>query len=208
MEKRLYIVRHGETMANMRDAVQDGTDPLSPDGELQALRVGERFKDISFDALIASNYLRAQQTAKAISDATGMPVETSSHFYEVRHPTAFVGMERKEEEFKTYIKEQYAHMGDPAWHFADEENFFDLRDRARKAEAEVLQHEKETLVVVSHANFIKCFVSQLIFGEQFTPEIFHILRPRILHSNTGITIFKYTDDRWHLISWNDHAHLG
>ena len=36
--KRIYFVRHGETIANVESKVQGLDDPLTPEGELQAIR--------------------------------------------------------------------------------------------------------------------------------------------------------------------------
>lgn len=207
-DKIIYIVRHGETEGNALNAVQDGTDMLSNAGKGQAERIAARMKGVDFDAMIASDYIRARETADAIFEATGIPYTQSAHLREVMHPTALVGVPRSDERFVVYHKEQLAHIADEAWHYDDEENFFDLRARARSAEAELLAHPATTLLVVSHANFIKALVGQFIFQDAFTPDIFLHIRPSFLMSNTGLTLLERRADRWHLITWNDHSHLA
>lgn len=207
-EKILYIVRHGETEGNALNAVQDGTDMLSHQGKAQAERIAHRLRTVEFEAMIASDYIRARETADAIERTTGMPYTQSSHLREVAHPTSLVGVARTEDSFKVYQDLQYAHISDPEWHYADEENFFDLRLRARHAEAELLAHPARTMLAVSHANFIKCLVGQFIFQDSFTPDIFLHVRPSFIMSNTGLTLLKYYENRWHLITWNDHSHLA
>jgi len=62
----LYLIRHAEAQAlGERGITQDGDRPLTPAGEQQAAAVGKMFqrRGIQLDKLVASPYVRAQQTA-------------------------------------------------------------------------------------------------------------------------------------------------
>ena len=207
-DKIVYVVRHGQTEGNILDAVQGSDDMLSADGRMQAELVAERAKDIDFESILASDYIRAVDTAQAIARATGKVVTVSPNLREVTHPTALHGVVRDDERFRSYYKDQLANITDENWRHSDEENFFDLRARARKAEEEILSHPAKTLLVVSHANFIKCLTGQIIFGDDFTPEIFRHLRMSLLVANTGLSVFRYRTGKWQVVTLNDHAHLG
>lgn len=68
----LYIIRHGQTFGNLGKS-QDGMsytdihDPvLTPKGQNQAEKLGERFRNYPFDAVFASGLRRAMQTATEI----------------------------------------------------------------------------------------------------------------------------------------------
>ena len=72
IELELYIIRHGQTFGNLGKS-QDGAsfidihDPvLTPKGQNQAEKLGERFKNYPFDAVFASGLRRAMQTATEI----------------------------------------------------------------------------------------------------------------------------------------------
>jgi broad specificity phosphatase PhoE len=68
----LYLVRHGESEIP-HDAVQSNY-PLSPLGEDQARRLGERFRGLPIDHLITTPFQRTQQTAAAIASTAGVQV--------------------------------------------------------------------------------------------------------------------------------------
>ena len=63
----LYIVRHGETQWNKEKIVQGHTDiPLNDTGKEQAQAQSEHLKHIHFDAVYASDLIRAKQTAEIL----------------------------------------------------------------------------------------------------------------------------------------------
>jgi broad specificity phosphatase PhoE len=68
----LYLVRHGESDIP-HDQVQHDY-PLSALGREQARRLGERFKGLHIDRLIATPYQRTRETAAAIAATTGVAV--------------------------------------------------------------------------------------------------------------------------------------
>lgn len=62
--KHLYFVRHGQTLFNVQDKVQGWCDsPLTAQGIEAAKRLGDRLKDIHFDAIYSSISERAYDTA-------------------------------------------------------------------------------------------------------------------------------------------------
>lgn len=72
IELELYIIRHGQTFGNLGKSPEgmsytDIHDPiLTPKGQNQAEKLGERFKNYPFDAVYASGLRRAMQTATEI----------------------------------------------------------------------------------------------------------------------------------------------
>lgn len=50
MKKEFYIMRHGQTLFNVRKKIQGACDsPLTPEGIEQALKAKEYLKQINFD---------------------------------------------------------------------------------------------------------------------------------------------------------------
>ncbi len=75
---RLTLVRHGQTENNLGGLAQGWTDvELDKLGRRQAELVGERLKAIQFDAIFSSDLQRAVQTAQPLSDALGVPIQTT-----------------------------------------------------------------------------------------------------------------------------------
>ena len=76
----VYFTRHGESVANVADrslrARPDDSDRLSERGWEQARGVGERLRGEGIEAIVASPYGRAQETAQAIAEVLGIGFET------------------------------------------------------------------------------------------------------------------------------------
>lgn len=74
----MYIVRHGETEANVKKLLMGQQDsPLTDNGIAQAKSLGEKFKDINFDAVFSSDLLRAKRTAEFITLEKKLAIQTS-----------------------------------------------------------------------------------------------------------------------------------
>jgi broad specificity phosphatase PhoE len=70
---RIFLVRHGETDANLNHLVAGSWDvPLNATGRAQARAVAELMATRHWDALYASPLSRAVETARAIGAATGL----------------------------------------------------------------------------------------------------------------------------------------
>ena len=72
---KVYLVRHGETPLNAARVLQHPDTPLSERGAVQAERVAQRLVSAGVESVLTSDHARAHATAKAISAATGAPIE-------------------------------------------------------------------------------------------------------------------------------------
>ncbi len=70
----IYLVRHGETAGNATRTLQFPETPLSERGRAQAARVAARLVSVGAAAIVASDHLRAAETAEAVAAASGLPV--------------------------------------------------------------------------------------------------------------------------------------
>ena len=81
-----YIVRHGQTLLNSLDRAQGWSDsPLTEAGKQMAADIGKKLKRLEFDAVYASDMLRAVQTAKLILETggkSGVPIEKDERLRE------------------------------------------------------------------------------------------------------------------------------
>lgn len=81
---KLYIARHGETQWNVERRVSGRTDiPLTEKGLEQASLLAQDAVGKGIEVIIASPLLRARQTAQAVSDAIGVPVEIDERLIEL-----------------------------------------------------------------------------------------------------------------------------
>ena len=68
----IYIIRHGETNANVEGYLQGWTnDPLNENGRRLAVITGQGMKGIHFECCISSPLLRAKETAEIILRESG-----------------------------------------------------------------------------------------------------------------------------------------
>lgn len=71
----LYLVRHGETVDNVRQIMQGQTQgQLTENGVRQAEKVRDDLSSIPFDAIISSDLQRAVDTARVIAVPRGLDV--------------------------------------------------------------------------------------------------------------------------------------
>jgi len=78
MDTTIYLVRHGETVDNVRRIMQGQTQgELTEHGRQQAQQVAERLAGEHIDAVVSSDLRRAVQTAEIISAPHRLPVLTT-----------------------------------------------------------------------------------------------------------------------------------
>ena len=210
----VYFVRHGESQGNQKKVHQTAAEPLSEIGLDQAKLVAHRFTKIKFEALLASPYRRAQQTAQIISGKTKVRVETYEEFREPQRPPEIQGLPHqhpKAVKVRALVKK---HLLDPDWHYSTEENFFDVKQRAKNAFHLLERRREQSIAVVSHGNFIALMITIKLFGQDIEPDRFLNMFAHTKYSNTGITVMDYSLDEyskqkeWKLVTFNDNAHLG
>ncbi len=212
MKKTVYFTRHGETAGNVQDLVQDPNIPLSEKGIRQARLVADRFLTLSVDLVLSSDYPRAVETAEIIAAQCSVPHEQHLYFRERRGAKEVVGKPRLDPEVQRIYKEMQKHKDDAEWRYSDEENFYDLIARAKQALAFLEALPGTTIVVVTHAIFLKHILS-MIWSEKVTPEEFQNFRTTFRIENTGIATCILDSEHtihtgWQIITWNDHAHLA
>jgi probable phosphoglycerate mutase len=191
----------------------DDADRLSELGWEQARGVGRRLRGEGLEVIVASHYRRAQETAQAIAEVLGVPVETDRDLHEIRQSDAYYASS------PAYGETAYvAWMPDARPDFAEPgaESFADIVARVRRVQERLLPRvATERILCVSHWGFLHFFLGVSILRDAFAPHHVPALF-RISHANTGITIFDHQPDRlmdgmpfggWTLVTWNDQGHL-
>jgi 2,3-bisphosphoglycerate-dependent phosphoglycerate mutase len=71
----LALVRHGQSLWNLENRFTGWVDvPLTPAGEEEARRAGERLRGVHFDVAYTSTLTRAQETLRIIMETAGFEV--------------------------------------------------------------------------------------------------------------------------------------
>ncbi len=191
METILYLIRHGETEWNQIRRIQGHSDiDLNEQGLRQAEQVARRFRSETIHAVYSSDLSRARVTATKIAEESGAPVSTRTTLRE-RCYGQWEGLTYEE------IRARFEAQDEAACGI---ETFEDMQQRAVTALTQLAKsHPNEAVVVVSHGGLINSFLHYVTAGEQGTGVT------RI--DNTGITMFRFADDRWEVLQVNDTDHL-
>lgn len=65
---KIYVVRHGETNVNLENKINSwNNDDLNQTGINQAIKVGEKLKNIDYDMIISSPLARTKHTAELLN---------------------------------------------------------------------------------------------------------------------------------------------
>jgi len=98
---RIVLFRHGETDWNKEERWQGHSDiPLNACGREQAKLLASKLTDIDIECILSSDLMRAQETAKIVSDQIKVPVIAMPSLREV-HGGLAEGLTRRE------IKERF-----------------------------------------------------------------------------------------------------
>lgn len=213
IEKIVYFVRHGQSADNVAPVFQSPNSPLNEKGKKQAESIAQRVSKLSFDALIASPFERAKQTAEAIAKATGKRAEYSDLFVERVKPTYINGKPYTDEKANTLWREWEKSLYTPGTRAEGGENFDDLVARADKALTFLQNRTEQSLVVVTHGYFLRTIVARVLLGELLSGEAFRNIQRTAAMENTGLTVLQYSESfeekpAWRLWIYNDHAHLA
>ena len=141
---KLYISRHGQTPRNVEDLICGRTDvPLTEVGQQQAKLLAESALDKGIDVILCSPMLRARQTAQAVSDAIGVPIQIDERLIEMDFGT-FEGTSRFGEEFQ-WIRAQMSTR------FPGGESGFDVAYRVYSLLYEIKEkYADKTVLLVCH----------------------------------------------------------
>jgi len=206
--KKIYLVRHGQTNANAEEYVPSKEEPLNDNGVMQAGALSERLANIDFDKIIVSDFLRAQQTAEAISKLKGIIPEVHPAFGEMLEPTSLYGVVDTDERVQKYRSDRNNNVEDSNWRFEDGDNFNDVLGRVFVSKDILETDNCERILVVTHGYFSQIFTATILLGiKKPSKEWFHTIET-LKNSNTAISLFTFDDKKWKLMLWNDHAHFA
>ncbi len=209
--KRIYLVRHGETTSNLKPTWRTANESLTDNGIQQAHQAGKRIRHLPIEKIYASTAKRTLHTADIISQESGMPYQEHALFYEEKTPTSIQGLlheKKPDNPIEQYIQALLEHSEDPEYHYQDEENLFERRERIKNILTFLTDAPEEHILVVTHGNILKMLAAYIILGSDCTAKELYLCSQRLKTSNTGITLLEYTANQWRILIWNDHEHFA
>ncbi|MEJ7839048.1 MAG: histidine phosphatase family protein [Thermomicrobiales bacterium] len=201
-ETTLFLIRHGQTIANVSHRLAGVTDvPLDVIGESQAIEMATHLKQIEFDAIVTSPLLRARQTAAAVSVETGHDLDVVHGLQEMNFGLAEnMTFEEAARAFPD-VAAMIDNPDDPemGWPDGDTRRSFD--DRVAATFLDILRrYVGKRVVVVAHGGVIGTFFAQIVGGN---PREF----ARFSVANCSVTQLVVTPDHTEVHCWNDINHL-
>ncbi len=206
-QKKVYFVKHAESEDDHNEVHMRKDTPLSEDGREQASLLAGRFSHTPFDLLIASPLERSKETAEFIGLASSKNIVFEDIFNEIKEPTVLEGSSHEDQDFESVrgVLQEKWHL--PAWHYADEENFTDARNRAKRALKLLEEIESKSVVVVTHGHFLTMLFLVMALGKMVTADEFITFDTFSHTDNTGISFCELGEKGWKMRTWNDITHI-
>ena len=208
--RRFYFVRHGETILNAQHIRQGEEGGLSENGKRQAEKVGKYLKRFPIERIISSTYPRARETAEIINTHLNVPIIYSSLLGERRNPSEIIGRKRDDRDVASIIDHIDLAYHKDDYRFSDEENFVDLKKRARKCLRFLARRWTRENVVITHHVFLKMVVAYLLYRRRLHAADFAKLSFFNMVDNAGITVCEFHPLKlfsrtfgWEVVSYNE-----
>ena len=208
--KIIYFVRHGETKNNSLGIRQGSEGGLTEKGRTQALAAAKRFPRHKGrpQIIIASPYERTKETASIIAKELHLRVRYSDLLKERRNPSEIIGRSGDEPEVRAIVDRIDKSYHDDDLRVSDEENFTDLKNRAKKLLNYITWRRQSRIIMVTHKIFLKMVIAYMLHGEKLSAIQYNNLSYFNPIDNAGMAICTYTSHwfkkaEWKVLVWND-----
>jgi broad specificity phosphatase PhoE len=197
---RVYLVRHGQTAMNIEGRALGQMDvDLNSEGHRQLPLLEIRFQEIKVNRIFSSDLKRAQETAQAVSRATGATI--------ILNPAI------RERSFGEWEGRDYQQVNQKLLDMSNNQGIplYDVRAPGGESHRDVWERtmpvieplftEQEDVVIVSHGGACRVMLAQLLKATLDTTFSFKF-------DNTSMTRVDRRDDgRFQLAIYNDTGHM-
>lgn len=165
MNKRIYIIRHGESESNA-GLPSNGPDniPLTKLGRLQALEIAEKFTERP-SLIVFSSFLRTIESATPLinkfPDAPMLSMEL--HEYRFLSPLNFENTTMSDR--KGAVREFWQKCDPDFIHGQEAESFNEFGSRVTKDLLHLINSNHPTIVVFTHSQVVRIMWQYLITGK-------------------------------------------
>ncbi len=159
----LFIVRHGETKANVKGIEAGPLDyPLTKRGVKDVAFIAKTLSKVKVDAVYSSPVFRAVETAKILARPHELKVKTLEELTEAKIKPQFVGREGR-----------HHILSDPGDYTETNE---ELLERTARAVETVRKEAKGNVVMVSHGDVITAMLERVV-ERRVGKERYYVLHP-------------------------------
>jgi len=158
---RILLIRHGETEWNRERRIM-GTEAigLNETGRLQSLHMKEALGGVPVDLVYSSPVLRARETAEVLCEERDLDPLLDKRLEEIAYGE-WVGKTFEEVQAMPGYTPYYKRLDTPV--APQGETLYQVRDRAMAFTQDIKKNtDAETVLVVSHADWIKVLVMEIL----------------------------------------------
>lgn len=197
----LYITRHGETDWNTQKRMQGWSDSeLTKNGKRNAVLLGDRVKEINFDAIYSSPSKRTEVTAHLIKGDRDIPVILDDKLMEIN-------MGKWEGQTFSFIQDKYPDEFYSFWNTPhlynsfNGESFYGLENRVLKSITSIQEkHSSGNILIVTHSVVIKTL---LAYFKNLPLE--NLWEPPFIY-DTSLTIVELIEKEYNIVIEGDVTH--
>ena len=195
---KLYIIRHAETEYNKKGIIQGSEvdSDINDVGESQANSFYEYYKDINFDKIYVSDLKRTFQTIRRFTE-NGSSYEKLKEFNEI----SWGVNQGKSDDLEDYAKLIDTWLaGNLDNKFEEGESPNEMSVRLVKGFNKVLDNDHDTVLLCIHGRALRILLSKIIDNDLTKMH-------KYVHSNTGLYILEYKNDKYEILGSNLRDHL-
>ena len=160
--KRLFLARHGESVANQQKLISGQMDaPLTEKGRNQAQWLCDVLKSEMLSAIYTSSLSRAIETARPTAEYHGIDIQTVDNLKEI-HFGVLQGRPTDGSDRDAQALWQAKAADKDAFYIPDSESFRVFKNRITACLELVLQGLQGTALIVAHRNTNEVILSKLL----------------------------------------------
>ncbi len=204
--KKIYFLRHGETVDDERQCVSSPSSALSKLGKEQIKQAARKLSSENISEIFHSKYLRAKQSAQIVADYLGVKSKELDFIHEKVIPKKFYGTSRSDEDqLKEYKKYKEAWL---KARVESPESFEEFLKRLDKTLEYLLALEDgKTYLFVSHDLFIRSLFFRVVLKDSFDTEVFKKLYNTTRSDFASLSLFTLEDSKIFTRTLSDSSHL-
>jgi probable phosphoglycerate mutase len=159
----MYIIRHAESEGNLYRRFYGSYDgKLSVNGQKQLGYLCERFRDIHVDAVYSSDLTRAFETALAVAEPKGLPVEIEPGLREFHLGDWEDSSVGEKEEFEAELLAKF-NTSPATWQVPNSETFIQVQERSVAAIKTIAaKHSGQCVAVATHGMVIRALQAYIL----------------------------------------------
>ena len=197
---KIYLVRHGESVANTKGIYQGQTydTPLSGMCKKQVAALADYFKNIDIDKILTSPLTRTRETALKVADLKRLKIINTPEIIETNHGL-WEGLEKRVILNKWPNLYQLWLTKPSEVKFPQGETFLETRQRVTYWWSSITKKETD-LLIVTHDNIIRIIVAEVL-GLNLDNIWKFQLHP------AAVTIVEINNGEGNLLALDDKKHL-